>query len=183
MAQQVKNPPVSTADTRDVGLVPESVQCPGKGNPLQYSCLKNPMDRGAWWATVQRVAKSQTQLNNYAESFLYARYCSKGFTLLIYLIQIINHQGNVNQNYRIPVGMSIINQKEIGKLSKQREVLCKWPVVGQVSLCTKNRKGLVGLECRDMEESAEHGSWRVKVGTAHVELCKLWWGALFSLGF
>ena len=79
--------------------------------------------------------------------------------------------------------MSIINQKEIGKLSKQREVLCKWPVVGQVSLCTKNRKGLVGLECRDMEESAEHGSWRVKVGTAHVELCKLWRGALFSLGF
>ena len=32
----------------------------GKGNPLQYSCLENPMDRGAWWATVQRVTKSQT---------------------------------------------------------------------------------------------------------------------------
>ena len=34
----------------------------GNGNPLQYSCLKNPMDRGAWWATVHRVSKSQTQL-------------------------------------------------------------------------------------------------------------------------
>ena len=34
----------------------------GHGNPLQYSCLENPMDRGAWWATVNRVAKSQTQL-------------------------------------------------------------------------------------------------------------------------
>ena len=34
----------------------------GNGNPLQYSCLENPMDRGAWWATVHRVAKSQTQL-------------------------------------------------------------------------------------------------------------------------
>ena len=34
----------------------------GHGNPLQYSCLENPMDRGAWWATVHRVAKSQTQL-------------------------------------------------------------------------------------------------------------------------
>ena len=36
----------------------------GHGNPLQYSCLKNPMDRGAWWATVPGVAKSQTQLSD-----------------------------------------------------------------------------------------------------------------------
>ena len=36
----------------------------GNGNPLQYSCLKNPKDRGAWWAMVHRVAKSQTQLSN-----------------------------------------------------------------------------------------------------------------------
>ena len=35
----------------------------GNGNPLQYSCLENPMDRGAWWATVDGVAKSQTQLS------------------------------------------------------------------------------------------------------------------------
>ena len=35
----------------------------GNGNPLQYSCLENPKDRGAWWATVHRVAKSQTQLS------------------------------------------------------------------------------------------------------------------------
>ena len=71
MAQPVKNPHVSTGDTRDMCLVPGSVQPPGggKGNPLQYSCLKNPMDRGAWWATVQRVAKSQTQLSNYAEAY------------------------------------------------------------------------------------------------------------------
>jgi len=91
VAQQVKNPPVSAGDTKDVGLVPGSVQSPGggKGNPFQYSCLKNPMDRGAWWATVQRVAKSQTLLSNYAESLLYARHCSKGFTLLIYVIS--NH--------------------------------------------------------------------------------------------
>ena len=37
----------------------------GNGNPLQYSCLENPMDRGAWWATVHRVSKSQTWLSNY----------------------------------------------------------------------------------------------------------------------
>ena len=37
----------------------------GNGNPLQYSCLENPMDRGAWWATVHRVAKSRTGLSDY----------------------------------------------------------------------------------------------------------------------
>ena len=52
-----KNPP---ADAGDVGLIPgsEGSSGEGNGNPLQYSCLKNPMDRGAWWATVhgsQRV--------------------------------------------------------------------------------------------------------------------------------
>ena len=39
----------------------------GNGNPLQYSCLENPMDRGAWWATVQRVAKNWTQLSEFAD--------------------------------------------------------------------------------------------------------------------
>ena len=46
----------------DAGLIPGSGRSPGggHGNPLQYSCLENPMDRGAWWAEVHRVAKSQT---------------------------------------------------------------------------------------------------------------------------
>ena len=46
--------------TRDVGLIPGSGRSPGEGNgnPLQYSCLENSMDRGAWWATVHGVAKS-----------------------------------------------------------------------------------------------------------------------------
>ena len=45
----------NAGDTRDVGLIPGSGKCPGgeNGNPFQFSCLKNPMDRGAWWATVQ----------------------------------------------------------------------------------------------------------------------------------
>ena len=42
----------------------------GNGNPLQYSCLKNPMDRGALWATVQGVAKSQTQLSDFTFTLL-----------------------------------------------------------------------------------------------------------------
>ena len=52
------------SDIRDQGSIPGSGKFPrgGHSNPLQYSCLENPMDRGAWWATVHRVAKSQTGL-------------------------------------------------------------------------------------------------------------------------
>ena len=51
----VKNLPVNAGDTREVGLIPDSGRSPGEGNgnPLQYSCLENPMDRGAWEATVR----------------------------------------------------------------------------------------------------------------------------------
>ena len=51
----VKNPPTNAEDT---GLIPRSGRFPGEGNgnPLQYSCLANPIDRGAWWATVRRFA-------------------------------------------------------------------------------------------------------------------------------
>ena len=60
----VKNLPASAGDVRDVGSIPGSGKSPGggNGNPPQYSCLENPMDKGAWWATVHGVTKSQTQL-------------------------------------------------------------------------------------------------------------------------
>ena len=53
-ALAVKNPPTNAGDTRDAGSIPGSGICPGggHGNPLQYSCLENSMNRGAWWATV-----------------------------------------------------------------------------------------------------------------------------------
>ena len=56
-----KNPPDKAGD---VGLIPAWGRSPGRGNgnPLQYSCLGNPMDRGAWWATTDRVTKSRTRL-------------------------------------------------------------------------------------------------------------------------
>ena len=59
----VKNLPANAGDT---GLIPGSERSPreGNGNPFQYSCLKNPMDRGAWRATVHEITKSQTQLSN-----------------------------------------------------------------------------------------------------------------------
>ena len=60
----VKNPPASAEDIRDAGLIPGLVRSSGggRGNPLWYSCLETPMNRGAWWAIGHRVAKSQTQL-------------------------------------------------------------------------------------------------------------------------
>ena len=58
----VKNPPANAGDVRDAGSIPGSGRSPGggHGNPLQYFCLENPMDRGAWWTTVSKVAKSRT---------------------------------------------------------------------------------------------------------------------------
>ena len=63
----VKNPPANAGDARDGGSIPGWGRSPkvGNGNPLQYSCLENPLDRGAWWATVYRVAKSQMWLTTY----------------------------------------------------------------------------------------------------------------------
>ena len=60
----VKNLPASAGDIRDIGLIPWSGRSSGggHGNPLQYSCLENPMERGIWWATVRGVTKSWTQL-------------------------------------------------------------------------------------------------------------------------
>ena len=56
----------NAGDTGDLGSIPGSGRSPGGGNdnPLQYSCLKNPMNRGARWGTAQRVTKSWTQLSD-----------------------------------------------------------------------------------------------------------------------
>ena len=55
----VKNPPANAGNIRDAGLIPGWGRSPGEGhsNPLQYSCLENPMDRGAWQAIVYKVTK------------------------------------------------------------------------------------------------------------------------------
>ena len=63
----VKNPP---ANAGNAALIPESKRFPGEGNgkPLQYSCLENSTDSGAWWAIVHEVAKSRTQLSTPART-------------------------------------------------------------------------------------------------------------------
>ena len=62
VALVVKNLPANAGDFRDAGSIPGSGRSPGggHGNPFQYSCLENPMDRGTWWARVHSVTKSWT---------------------------------------------------------------------------------------------------------------------------
>ena len=64
----------SACNAGDLGSIPGSGRSPGEGNgnPLQYSCLENPMDEGAWWATVHGVEKSRTQLSYFTFSFTFA---------------------------------------------------------------------------------------------------------------
>ena len=76
VAPVVKNPPADAGDIRDVSSVPGMGRSPGggHGNPLQCSCLENPMDRGAWRATVQGVAKSQTPLSTANSEYCFSWY-------------------------------------------------------------------------------------------------------------
>ena len=62
----VKNLPARAGDARDTGPIPELGKCPGEvnGNPLQYCCLENSMDRRAWQATVHGIAKSRVRLKD-----------------------------------------------------------------------------------------------------------------------
>ena len=64
VALVVKNLPANTGDLREEGSIPGLGRSPGEGhgNPIQYSCLENPMDRIVWWGMVHRVAKSWTEL-------------------------------------------------------------------------------------------------------------------------
>ena len=75
VASAVKNLPANAGDLRDAGSIPESGRYPGEGNgnPLQCSCLENPMDGRAWWATVRGVAKSQTRLSDFTFTFTEGR--------------------------------------------------------------------------------------------------------------
>ena len=74
----IKNPPANAGGTRDVGSVPGLGRSPGggHGNPLRYSCLENPMDTGAWWATVHRAEKSRTQMKRFSMHSMY-KFCQE----------------------------------------------------------------------------------------------------------
>ena len=71
VALVVKYLPANAGEIRDTGSTPGSERSPGggHGNPLQYSCRENPMDRGAWWAAVHGVAKSRARLSDFTFTF------------------------------------------------------------------------------------------------------------------
>ena len=79
----VKKPPANEGDLRGTGSIPGLGRSPGggHGNPLQYSCLENPMERGAWWAIVHRAAKSQTRLKQLSTQHRLLRTESRGSEL------------------------------------------------------------------------------------------------------
>ena len=83
----VKNLPANERDLRDVVWIPGLGRSPGggNGNPLQYSCLENPMDRGAWGATVHGVTRSWTQLSSF--HFHHAPYVVTDFPILLLMRQ------------------------------------------------------------------------------------------------
>ena len=116
VALVVKNLPVNTGDVRDPGSVPRLGQCPGggNGNLLQYSCLENLIDRGAWWATIHRVAKSWSWLK-----WLSTHACSVNY--IYYVIHCISSIylsddgkfvpfDNISYNFTFPIPASS-NQK------------------------------------------------------------------------
>ena len=92
VALVVKNPPANAWDVRDEGLIPRSRRSPGEGNDntLQYSCLESPMDRGAWQATIHRVAKSRTQLKQLSTAQLSI---SHFHMEMLYIIIIMRRRG------------------------------------------------------------------------------------------
>ena len=82
----------SACHAGDASLIPGSRRSPGGGNgkPLQYSCLKNPTDRGAWWSTVQKVAKSQTWQHAWAPAALYCSLKSRYMIpLALFFLKIV----------------------------------------------------------------------------------------------
>ena len=102
----------NAGDIRDKVWILGSGRSPGEGNgnPLQYSCLENPMDRGAWWATVHGVAKSQTRLSNFTFTFhTYIRIC-----VYIFLDHSIY---NIKDNHTISAISSILKEYYVGNCS------------------------------------------------------------------
>ena len=76
----LENPPANAGDTQDVGLIPgpERSLAAGNGNPLQYSCLENSMDRGAWWVTIHGVTKQADTTEHLHERTQHMRFSNLG---------------------------------------------------------------------------------------------------------
>ena len=92
-------------NARDTGSIPGLGRFlgGGNGNPLQYSCLENPMERGPWWATVYRVTKSQTQLNDQAHTSLH-RSLKGSLESYLFIIPFAHFfRGKYSSNFKVQI--------------------------------------------------------------------------------
>ena len=116
----VKNLPANAGDAGDLGLIPGSGRSPGggHGNPLQYSCLENPMDRGAWWAAVhsgQRVRHDWSALAGTHLHCLPSKYVASIFYVVMsHLGNMVKCRGWLSRFGRIP-GFCVSNQLPRGR--------------------------------------------------------------------
>ena len=112
----------------DLGSIPGSGRFPGEGNgnPLQYSCLENPMDRGAWWATVHGVAKSQTRLNNFISFFFFYVNSCKWMPLNLKSKAIISFSSNNEIQMHIILEATDCSERIKIKRNYQGTSLVQW---------------------------------------------------------
>ena len=119
VALVVKNPPAKAGDVKDTGLISGLGRSPGEGNdnPLQYSCLENPMDRDAWQATVHRVAKNWTrlkQLNMYMHGIWDLVYPTRNLTHDACIGSMepkaLDHQGSPKIEYILKINFTLLQR-------------------------------------------------------------------------
>ena len=117
VASVVKNLPANARDTRDLGSIPGLGRSPGggNGNPLQYFCLENSMDRGAWWATVHGITKSWVQLSK-AQSV--------SSFLNLFLISWNGRSGNVRIPWKIRIIKGNITRKKRAFFNLALNIIC-----------------------------------------------------------
>ena len=113
----------SACNTGDLGLIPGLGRSPGEGigNPLQYSCLENPMDEEAWWATVHRAAKSQTRLSDFTFTFI---------IMLLWILKMLKNKGAPGETWGVRSYLSWVKMGErifLGEIT----VGIKGPVMGK----------------------------------------------------
>ena len=105
----------SVYNAGDPGLIPRSRRSPGErnGNPLQYCCLENPMDGGAWQATVHRVTKSQIQLSNFTFFLLLSLVSKKYVSQTDYFIKFNDEKSDYGQKKAVKIVfvLSFFNRK------------------------------------------------------------------------
>ena len=117
----VKNPPANAGDTRDVGSISESGRSPGVGNSnlLQYSCLENSMNRGAWWATIHGIAKSWTWLSDWGLSTINH---SVEKSWLVRAYQVKSAPGNILDQSNTPLTRASLLAQTVKRLPAMWEI-------------------------------------------------------------